>query len=102
MREGLLLLSLAATYGAGIRSLLPLTKSFLRHLCHSAQADVRAPVVDFPFPSRCASSILSRLSQGLTERHVMGPFSDPTGMQISVCLEETSILGAKHTRILKY
>lgn len=41
-REGLLLLSLAATYGAGIRSLLLLTKSFPRHLRCSVPAVVRA------------------------------------------------------------
>lgn len=43
VREGLLLPSLAATYVAGIRSLLPLTKSFPRHLRCSVQAVVRAP-----------------------------------------------------------
>lgn len=66
-REDFLLLSLAATYGAGTGSLLPLTKSFPGHLPCSAQADVRAPALAPPSLSHHTSSILSRLSQGLTK-----------------------------------
>lgn len=69
VREGFLPLSLAATSGAGTGSLLPLTKSFPGHLPCSAgaQADGRAPALAPPSLSHHASSILSRLSQGLTK-----------------------------------
>lgn len=103
VKGGLLFLSLAAADGDSIRSLLPLTKSFSRHLRCSVQAVVRALSSRLsPSPSNCTSSILSRLSQGLTQPHITGPFRDPTGMQISICSEETSILGAERTQILKY
>lgn len=101
--EGLLLPSLAAACGAGVRSLVPLTKGFPGHLCCSAQAVLSAPSSRLPLPRATAHlPFCHACRMDLPSNTSRDHLETQQGCRFLSAWKKHPFWGAERTRILKY